>query len=760
MAKDTSKTGRARALAVRKSGPPLSDTLLVMLRRPTFAWGLAVMFATSLAASSLIWWALLQPMVAPGTIAPATVTARTDFTLEDAVATAEAQRRAAQRTPNVYVAQDALLSSVAAEIKSLPRTVAGAETPSDLDDQIRDRFALTEERLASVRAGLAESGEPSGLWIAASEKLDRDLRRRPLLDAQTAQRESQGESRRVELRLESGIEYVQADRVIDVTNEERLLEEMTILAQRAGFNGPARESIVHRLTKEMGATFRLDSALTESRRQEQASEVGAVVIDVPAGTVLLEAGTPVTQQQLDRARMEREAFSAALSPLQRWVPRMGVLLTVLLLVSAGSGYVALFCPRIRRNPDRMIGLSVLCLGALAVAVIASAMEPGVRALSALAPVLFVTAITDIAYDRRTAAAVGGLQAVLTALALEQTAAELGAALAAVAVVVATHFDVRDRRTLIRGGMATALAAGVAVLAAMSSRFSITPETMRHALTSAGLAAFAGLLVSGITLFILPTIERLFDITTGMTLIELRDPKHPLLRELQQRAPGTYNHSLNVASIAEQAALSIGADSLLTYVGALYHDIGKMNKPEYFVENQAGGPNKHDKLSPTMSLLVIVGHVKDGIEMAREFALPRVLHHFIEAHHGTTLVSFFFDRAKKEAASDEETPELTPDELNYRYPGPKPQTKEVAILMLADAVESATRALPEPTPSRIESLVAEMAEHRLGDGQFDECALTFSELTKIRESLSKSITAIYHGRISYPSLNASDAQAGA
>lgn len=278
-------------------------------------------------------------------------------------------------------------------------------------------------------------------------------------------------------------------------------------------------------------------------------------------------------------------------------------------------------------------------------------------------------------------------------------------------------------------------------------------SLQQALTDAAFSGVAGLLVGATVLFALPSLERVFDITTGMTLIELRDPKNPLLREMQQRAPGTYNHSLNVASIAETAATAINADSLLTYVGGLYHDIGKINKPEYFVENQSGGPNKHDKLSPAMSLLVIVGHVKDGLEMAREHALPRELWHFIEAHHGTTLVEFFYHRARqqaKDAAGNEDEEDRLPDEVDYRYPGPRPRTKEVAILMLADAVESATRTLAEPTPSRIDTLVREMANRRLMDGQFDECDLTLKELQTISESISKTVASIYHGRIKYPS----------
>jgi hypothetical protein len=297
-------------------------------------------------------------------------------------------------------------------------------------------------------------------------------------------------------------------------------------------------------------------------------------------------------------------------------------------------------------------------------------------------------------------------------------------------------------------VAAILAAGTIVVGLIE--LPVTPVAIRQTLWDAGLAAFSGLLVGGVTLFILPSLERMFDIVTGMTLVELRDPKQALLRHLQQRAPGTYNHSLNVASLAEAAAEAIGCNGLLTYVGALYHDIGKMNKPDYFVENQVPGFNRHDKLSPAMSLLVIVGHVKDGLELAREFGLPTPLHHFIEAHHGTTLVEYFYHRARRQAAADSGVDAGDgPDEIEYRYPGPKPRSRECAILMLCDAVESAARTMADPTPARIDATVRALATKRLMDGQFDESDLTLRELNIVAETVSKTLAAIYHGRIAYP-----------
>ena len=212
------------------------------------------------------------------------------------------------------------------------------------------------------------------------------------------------------------------------------------------------------------------------------------------------------------------------------------------------------------------------------------------------------------------------------------------------------------------------------------------------------------------------------------------------------APGTFSHSLLIGSVSESAAESIGRNGLLCRVGAYYHDIGKINKPTYFVENELGQTNRHKELSPAMSQLIIVGHVKDGIEMAKEFGLPAVLRQFIETHHGTTLVEFLYNEAKKKHSEQKQT---EPAESEFRYTGPKPRTKEAAIVMLADAVEGAVRSLAEVTPTKIDAVVHNIAMKRLQDGQFDECDLSLRELSRIEASISKVLAAHYHGRIAYP-----------
>jgi len=291
-----------------------------------------------------------------------------------------------------------------------------------------------------------------------------------------------------------------------------------------------------------------------------------------------------------------------------------------------------------------------------------------------------------------------------------------------------------------GAMAFLTSFGVHV----SSGSSHLPSLLEMACWQGMYASLVGLLLTGL----LPLIELWFDVQTDLKLLELGDVSKHLLQELLRRAPGTYNHSINVASLAEAAADAIGANGLLVRVGAYYHDIGKMMKPTYFVENQMGARSRHDSLPPTMSTLVIIAHVKDGADLARKNHLPVAICDFIQQHHGTTLVEYFYRQATSQ--QDENDPYASDvDEGSYRYPGPKPQTREAAVLMLADAAESAARSLQDPGPARIENLVDQLAMNRLMDGQFDECGLTLQELRTVQESLTKSLSAVYHGRVKYP-----------
>jgi putative nucleotidyltransferase with HDIG domain len=246
-------------------------------------------------------------------------------------------------------------------------------------------------------------------------------------------------------------------------------------------------------------------------------------------------------------------------------------------------------------------------------------------------------------------------------------------------------------------------------------------------------------------FLLPIFEWLFNVLTDIRLLELSNLNNPLLSRLALRAPGSYNHSLVMAALSQAAAESIGANALFCRVAAYYHDIGKIAKPEYFVENQSGGSNPHDKLTSSMSTLILVTHIKEGIKLAKESGLPEQIIDIIPQHHGTRLVSFFFQKAKKHA--DPNLPDIKEEE--FRYPGPKPQSKEAAIFMMADAAEAAARTIDDPTPAKLKEMVTQISSKIVLDGQYDECDLTFRDLEKIRFSLVKSLSAMHHHRVEYP-----------
>ncbi|MDP1560765.1 MAG: HDIG domain-containing protein [Pirellulaceae bacterium] len=303
-------------------------------------------------------------------------------------------------------------------------------------------------------------------------------------------------------------------------------------------------------------------------------------------------------------------------------------------------------------------------------------------------------------------------------------------------------NVRTRTRLIFVGLWAALA-GVptAIYVKVALGWTLSSPLVWDSLWIGLQVIFAGVALTAL----LPFLEKIFDFQTDISLLELGIPTHPLLADLVQRAPGTYNHSISLAAIAETAANAIGANGVLVRVGAYFHDIGKVRKPEYFVENQAKGQNRHQTLLPSMSTLVIVAHVKDGAEMARQYKLPKPIIDMIEQHHGTTLVEYFYRQAKNEERRDSGSVE----ESDFRYPGPKPQSREAAVMMLADACESASRAMKEATPARLEGLVQDILQKRLRDGQFDECGITLKELRIVQESLIKSLNAMHHSRISYP-----------
>ena len=314
-------------------------------------------------------------------------------------------------------------------------------------------------------------------------------------------------------------------------------------------------------------------------------------------------------------------------------------------------------------------------------------------------------------------------------------------------------NVRNRADLIRAGMAVGclnLLCAVALGLVAGRDWQVLGW---QALFGVGVGFFTALFVSAI----LPLVESAFQITTTISWLELADLNHPLLQQMTMEAPGTYHHSLLVANIAESGAKAIGLDPTACRVMAYFHDIGKIIKPEYFTENIPPGANPHENLSPSMSSLIIIAHVKEGVDIALKYGLKRRVIEAIQQHHGDSVVTYFHQRALQQQADaraggkimnmrEEDVPEVS--EESFRYPGPRPQSKEVALVMLADSVEATSRSLEKPTPQRIDDMVNELVEHKVADHQFDESHLTLNELRAAADAMSTTVKNMMHTRIAY------------
>jgi putative nucleotidyltransferase with HDIG domain len=493
------------------------------------------------------------------------------------------------------------------------------------------------------------------------------------------------------------------------------------------------------LKPKLPVTLTLDRELTRDRADQEVANMPPVMVTFKKNeTVLARAGDPITPETLVLLQNEHRQYVDQLNVPRLLYFSLSKFGMYLALFSLCGFYVYFRRRRLLRDLPSLAKLLLLFLVTICLSYYAAPSR------FELIPLLLFSITVAILYKQELALLLSISMALLATLSLGHELVEFVTVLAGMATTVLLLRHVRSRTKLIYTAGWTALATmatavGVGILTGSVPNL----QLFEKALWSGGCAIAAGLLMTGL----LPFVERFFDVQTDLSLLELGDVAHPLLQELVRRAPGTYNHSINVASIAQAAAESIGGNGLLVRVGAYFHDIGKMLKPGYFVENQGGQDNCHESLLPAMSTLVIIAHVKDGADLARQHNLPNVLIDFIQQHHGTTLVEYFYRRANEQRESDPEAAKV--DEGSYRYPGPKPQTREAAVLMLADTVEGATRSLVDPAPARIESLVQDLAMKRLLDGQFDECGLTLKELRTIQVSLIKSLTAVYHGRIKYP-----------
>jgi len=683
------------------------------------------------------------------------IVARVAFTKDDPGATDAARQLARSLVPYVYVQNRVPLEQLRNSLRNTVVRLTAAEKLSDADRALWQQFQLPaapgapsstaaeqEAQFQEFRKVLSgeENIEAFGKALEAAFAL---FERQGLLTVPP----KQGEGNQEEILV------CQADRPDDKPQPVKLADVMigdgAALQQslRGQFASPAfaATSVADRLfawlKPQLKPTLTLEEARTNQVRDEAAKAVEPVFINYTAGQPLAKAGQPLSAEQVGLLRLEYEAMLAARQPVQQ-IAR-GV--AVLVMIFAGFLLCGIYMRYRQRGPlvSLVRLITMLVLAVVTVALARWAASDAWRAETI--PLLLFGMTVAIAYRQELAILVSSILAIITTVAI---GFQLPGFLMLMAVTTVANLNVsriRSRTKLIyvgvaAGGVAALLYLCLATLENQPVGWSLISDAARYGLWAVG----AGFIMTGL----LPFIERLFGVLTDLSLLELGDVTHPLLQELVRRAPSTYNHSITVGSIAEAAAESIGARGLLVRVGAYFHDIGKMLKPGYFIENQGSDTNLHETLVPAMSTLVIIAHIKDGSDLARQHRLPQPISDLLAQHHGTTLVEFFYDRAhEQQKQADPNGSEV--DESTFRYPGPKPQTKESAVLMLADAVESASRTLVDPTPARIESLVRDIAQRRLHGGQFDESGLTLRELRTIEKSMVMSLTSIYHGRIKYP-----------
>jgi putative nucleotidyltransferase with HDIG domain len=475
-------------------------------------------------------------------------------------------------------------------------------------------------------------------------------------------------------------------------------------------------------------------ALTEKARTAERP----IIEQYPLGMLLVEGGKPITGRQLALLDEERRAYEHSLGHGAR--VRRGIALFLIFSLLAGLivVYVARFQVGLAQSLPTIMGVCALVVLTLGLAMLLSHRPWH----AAIIPLTLTAMVFTIVYNHQFALLMSFSLTLALSVALGSDLSHLLQQMGGLAAAVLLLRNLRTRTRLVKVGTGAGLAylvmtVATGILSGQTWQY-IASDAIRNFLWG----TLAGFLLTGL----LPVVERCFGIITDISLLELADGSHPLLQELVRRAPGTYTHSMTVATLAEAAAEAIGANPLLTRVGSYFHDIGKMLKAQYFIENQTG-ENRHDALEPALSTLIIIGHVKDGLALAKEYNLPRPIMAFIEQHHGTTLVEYFYREAMRlHESHGHSTAALEP---SFRYPGPKPQNRENGILMLADAVESSSRALTEPTPGSLHKLVHDLLMKRLLDGQFEESGLTLTELHLVEDSLRKSLTALFHSRIRYP-----------
>lgn len=747
MATGTPKRTRGQRVASLSLPPGQWATLLGELRRGWVLLRLALCGLTS-----LILWGITQGWHPPRDfrqemIPARDLIARTEFSKADDEATQRARESARREAVAVYDQDPAPVSTLEATLQNDVTQLIGAKDVTEIDEGLWADFSppLAEgtppptkeekqEQFAKFRKALTQEGALEKFKEAVA-KIFAPYQRHGLLEQLAPEHDANREQISIRPLGTTGFEETVPVGDVLVKNAANALQRQ--LAQELPLE--VADRVFAWVKPRLPVTLRINLEATREEQDKAAEKVEQQYQNFQQGTTLAVAGERVSEVELELLELEYQQELADRNYEQLTARSLAILGMYLALFTVGGFFVYKLDPSFVEQLPKLVTLLVTIIATVATMLLIH----GNQWRAEVIPLLLFGMTVAIA-SRQDLALL--LSAAITVVGVAAIGHGLGEALILLATTTGAILvldSVRTRSKLLIVGFVAAVVAFFTTMGVQTLAGQPLMPTLQLALMLALWSIIAGSLMT----CLLPLVERVFGVQTDLSLLELGDPAHALLQELIRRAPGTYNHSITVASLAEAATEAIGGRGLLVRVGAYFHDIGKMLKPGYFIENQGKDGNRHDTLAPAMSTLVIIAHVKDGADLARQHGLPDCIVDFIQQHHGTTLVEYFYRQAAVRSDADPDAAEV--DESSFRYPGPKPQTKEAGVLMLADAVESASRVLVEPTPSRIENLVEELTQKRLADGQFDECGLTLQEVRKIGDSLVKSLTAVYHGRVKYP-----------
>ncbi len=736
-------------------------------------WIAVVLLAFAVAFLSTMSFQQIPPNLREGAIAARNIKADRNYEIVDEEATDKFRRDAKAAVLSVYDLDEMVLTGVLSRVQeafSAARTMLG-----NLEEPRGGRSgALPDDARREIESVFAEklgvTPTPSmwkTLWSEGMsrkvETLLEDLLRKAMEGPVVAERASLDAEKEkgVVVRRVGGKEgSEQEDDVViaDVSSlastEEARNSIKNAPVAAAGFRGPDAAASITALAKllvEPNCAF--NCAETERRRAEAADGVKSVIIKINAGEMIIREGSPFDARHLKTLRGIQKEKLRAMSSMEF----LGTFMLVLLFMILPFTLVSRYFRRVSLAREDYYIMALVGLAVLVIMRISLMLAPAVReslfvsaSASSLAyaiPVAGGAMLLRMFLGAEVTVVFAVVMSILAGFFVEADAGFVAYCLVANFAAIAAIANVDRRAMIIRAGLMTGVAGAVAIvgirLVAMTS--ATESVAMADILWSAFFAFLGGIGAAIFTMIAAPIVESTSSFTSDIKLLELANLNHPLLRELIVRAPGTYHHSHMAGILGEAAAEAIGAKALLVRVGAYYHDIGKIKKPLYFIENVKSGENRHERLSPHMSALIIAAHVKDGIEMAERAGVPKLIVDMIPQHHGTRLISFFYEKAKE--MEDKEVNKA--DQKDFMYPGPKPQTREAAILMLADATEAAVRAIKEKSTTRVQQTVQRVITDIFMEKQLDECDLTLKDLNEIARAFMRTLLGIYHSRIEYP-----------